>query len=151
VIALVLVAVGVLPPIGLAALPGGLSVLGAPRIGIMLIAALLFTPALVGFAVALRGFDAVVARLRAEVGGECRQVVTRVLLGALILGYVFGLLATLPQDPAIGPSLLIGSLNLAAAWLFLLNVILEPRGSALRRSAALVSDVLLLSILLAAG
>jgi len=150
-IALILIAVGVLPPIGLAALPGGLSVLGAPRIGIMLIAALLFTPALVGFAVALRGFDAVVVLLRAEVGGECRQVVARVLLGALILGYVFGLLATLPQDPAIGPSLLIGSLNLAAAWLFLLNVVLEPRGSALRRSAALVSDVLLLSILLAAG
>jgi DNA-binding response OmpR family regulator/signal transduction histidine kinase len=150
-VALVLVGAGVLPPIGLAALPGGLSVLGAPRIGIMLIAALLFTPALVGFAVALRGFDAVVARLRAEVGGECRQVVARVLLGALVLGYVFGLLAALPQDPAIGPTLLIASLNLAAAWLFLLNVVLEPRGSTLRRSAALVSDVLLLSILLAAG
>jgi len=151
IVALVLVAAGVLPPIGLAALPGGLSVLGAPRIGIMLIAALLFTPALVGFAVALRGFDAVVARLRAEVGGECRQVVARVLLGALVLGYVFGLLAALPQDPAIGPTLLIASLNLAAAWLFLLNVVLEPRGSTLRRSAALVSDVVLLSILLAAG
>ncbi|HWB51602.1 MAG TPA: response regulator [Stellaceae bacterium] len=140
-----------MPPIGLAALPGGLSMLGAPRTGMVLVAALLFAPALVGFAVALRGFDAVVARLRDQLGGECRQTIARVLLAALILAYVFGLLAALPGDPAIGPCLLIGSLNLAAAWLFLLNIVLEPQRSALRRYAALISDVTLLSILLAAG
>ena len=150
-VALALVAAGALPPIGLAALPGGLSMLGAPHTGIVLITALLFTPALVGFAVALQGFDPVLARLRAEAGGEYRQIIARVLLGALILGFVFGLLVVLPDDPAIAPSLLIGSLNLAAAWLFLLNVILDPRDSALRRYAALVSDVTLLSILLAVG
>jgi len=140
-----------LPPVGLAALPGGLSMLGAPRTGIVLITALLFTPALVGFAVALQGFDAVLARLRAEASGEYRQIIARVLLAAMILGYVFGLLAAMPNDPAIAPALLVGSLNLAAAWLFLLNVILDSRRSALRRHAALVSDVTLLSILLAVG
>ena len=150
-VALALVAAGALPPVGLAALPGGLSVLGAPRTGIVLVTALLFAPALVGFAVALQGFDAARARLHAEAGGEYRQIIARVLLGALILGYVFGLLAAQPDDPAIAPCLLIGSLNLAAAWLFLLNVILDPRRSGLRRHAALVCDVALLSILLAAG
>jgi len=150
-VALALVAAGALPPVGLAALPGGLSMLGAPHTGIVLITALLFAPALVGFAVALQGFDAVLLQLRAEAGGDYRQIIARVLLGALILAYVFGLLAALPEDPAIGPSLLIGSLNLAAAWLFLLNVILDPRRSGLRRHAALVFDVTLLSILLAAG
>ena len=150
-IAFALVAAGALPPVGLAALPGGLSMLGAARTGIVLITALLFAPALVGFAVALQGFDVVLARLRAEAGGEYRQIIARVLLAALIFAYVFGLLAALPADPAIAPSLLIGSLNLAAAWLFLLNVVLDPRRSALRRHAALVSDVTLLSILLAAG
>ena len=52
-----LVAAGALPPIGLAALPGGLAMLGAPRTGIVLITALLFSPAVVGFAVALQGFE----------------------------------------------------------------------------------------------
>ena len=150
-VALAVVAAGALPPIGLAALPGGLSMLGAPRTGIVLITALLFAPALVGFAVALQGFDVVVARLRAAIGGEHRQIISRVLLGALILGYVFGLLAALPHDPAIGPALLIASLNLTAAWLFLLNVVIEPRPSTMRRYAALVADVALLSLLLAAG
>jgi hypothetical protein len=69
-VAFALVAAGALPPLGLAALPGGLSMLGAPRTGIVLITALLFAPALVGFAVALQGFDAVLARLRAEPGAN---------------------------------------------------------------------------------
>ena len=146
-----LVAAGVLPPIGLAALPGGLSMLGAPRTGIVLVAALLFTPALVGFAVAMQGVGAVTARLRAEAGGEYRQIFARVLLAALIETYAFGLLAALPGEPASGPSLLLASLNLAAGWLFLLNVVLESRPSRLRRYAALVADVTLLSILLAGG
>jgi len=150
-VALALVAAGVLPPIGLAALPGGLSMLGGLSTGIVLIATLLFAPALVGFAVALQGFDAVVSRLRAAVGGEHRQIIARVLLGAVILAYAFGLRVTLPNDPAVGPTLLIGSLNLAAAWLFLLNVIVEPRPSTVRRYAALIADIALLSILLAVG
>ena len=102
-IAFALVAAGALPPVGLAALPGGLSMLGAARTGIVLITALLFAPALVGFAVALQGFDVVLARLRAEAGGEYRQIIARVLLAALIFAYVFGLLAALPADPAIAP------------------------------------------------
>src|SRR5271170_5868404 len=107
-VALALVAAGTLPPIGLAALPGGLSMLGAPRTGIVLVTALLFAPALVGFAVALQGFDSVLARLRTEVGSEYRQIIARVLIGALILAYLFGLLVALPTDPAIAPCLLVG-------------------------------------------
>lgn len=150
-VALTLVAAGVLPPVGLAALPGGLTMLGAPHTGIVLVAALLFVPALVGFTVALKGFEPVRTRLRAEAGGEHRQIIARVLLGAVMLGYVFALLAARSGDPAIAPSLLVGSLNLAAGWLFLLNVVIDARRSSLRRWAALVSDVSLLSILLAVG
>ncbi|HVH81184.1 MAG TPA: HAMP domain-containing sensor histidine kinase, partial [Stellaceae bacterium] len=150
-IALALVAAGALPPIGLVALPGGLSMLGAPSSGIILTTALLLAPALVGFVVAMQGLEAVLVRLREEVAGEARQIVARVLLGALIVAYIFGLLAALPQEPAIAPSLLIAALNLAAGWLFLLNIIVNPRPSALRVYAALVSDVTLLSILLATG
>ncbi len=150
-VAFALVAAGVLPPVGLAALPGGLSMLGALHTGIVLVAALLFAPALVGFAVALKGFDTVLVRLRAEPGGEYRQVIARVLLGAVILAFIFALSAAHSGDPDIVPSLLVGSLNLAAGWLFLLNVVIDARRSALRRWASLVSDVSLLSILLAVG
>jgi signal transduction histidine kinase/DNA-binding response OmpR family regulator len=117
----------------------------------VLVAALLCAPALVGLAAALQGVDAVVARLRAEAGGEYRHIIARVILAALVEAYAFALLAMLPGDVASGPSLLVASLNLAAAWLFLLNVVLDSRPSSLRRYAALVSDIILLSILLAAG
>jgi signal transduction histidine kinase/DNA-binding response OmpR family regulator len=150
-VALTLVTAGVLPPVGLAALPGGLAMLGAPHTGIVLVATLLFVPALVGFTVALKGFDAVLARLRAEAGSEHRQIIARVLLDAAMVAYVFGLLAARPGDPAIAPSLVIGSLNLAAGWLFLLNLAIDARCSSLRRWAALVSDISLLSALLAVG
>jgi signal transduction histidine kinase/DNA-binding response OmpR family regulator len=150
-VALALVAAGVLPPVGLAALPGGLSMLGALHTGIVLVAALLFAPALAGFAVALKGLDTVLARLRAEPGGEYRQVIARTLLGAVILAFIFALSAARSDDPDVAPSLLVGSLNLAAGWLFLLNAVIDARRSALRRWAALVSDVSLLSILLAVG
>ncbi|HZK91966.1 MAG TPA: response regulator [Stellaceae bacterium] len=150
-VAFALVVAGVLPPVGLAALPGGLSMLGAPRTGIVLLAALLFVPALVGFAVALQGFDAILTRLRDLTGGEYRQIIARVLLDGLILAYVYGLIVALPDDATIARCLLIGALNLASAWLFFLSVILDPRRSAVRRYVALVSDVTLLSILLAAG
>ena len=150
-VAFALVAAGTLPPVGLAALPGGLSMLGALHTGIVLVAALLFAPALVGFTVALKGFDAVLARLRAEPGSEYRQVIARVLLGAVILALVFALSAARSGDPEVAPSLLVGSLNLAAGWLFLLNAVIDARGTALRRWAALVSDVSLVSILLAVG
>jgi signal transduction histidine kinase/CheY-like chemotaxis protein len=150
-IALALVAAGALPPVGLAALPGGLSMLGAPRTGIILVTALLFAPALVGFAVALKGFDAVLAQMRAEPSGEHRQIIGRVLLGFLIIAYVFGLLAATPGDAAIAPCLLIAALGLAASWQILLHSILDPRPSAVRRVVAMAADIGVLSALLAAG
>ena len=150
-IALVLVAAGAFPPVGLAALPGGLSMLGAPRTGIILVTALLFAPALVGFAVALKGFDPVLAQMRAEPSGEYRQIIGRVLLGFLIIAYVFGLLAAIPGDAAIAPCLLIAALGLAASWQILLHSILDPRPSAVRRIVAMAADIGVLSALLAAG
>ena len=150
-IAFVLLAAGALPPAGLAFLPGGLSILGTPHTGIVLIMTLVFAPALVWVAVALQGCDTVLARLRAALPGEYPQLIARVSLGALVFGFVLGLLAAQPEEPAIPRCLLIGSLLLAVEWLVLLQVILDPRDSPLLRYVALVSDIVLFSILLAAG
>lgn len=150
-IALALIAAGALPAVGLAVLPGGLSLLGSPGTGIILVTALLFAPALAGFAVALQGFEAVRQRLRRQSADEHRQIVARVLLDALILAYVFGLVAAERQEAGTFSSLVVASLKLAAAWVFLLNVIIDPRPSAVRRHMALVADIALLSILLATG
>src|SRR4029077_4314225 len=83
--------------------------------------------------------------------GEYRQVIGRVLLGFLIIAYVFGLLAAVPSDDAVAPCLLIAALGLAAAWQFLLHLILDPRPSVVRRSVALVTEIGVLSVLLYAG
>jgi CheY-like chemotaxis protein/signal transduction histidine kinase len=149
--AVALAVAGVMPPFGLAALPGGLAMLGSPHTGIVLLAALLPVPALTGLAVALQGFARIVARLRDLSGGEHRAIVLRVVLAALALGYILGWLIVRPAEPEVPRCVLLGSLNVAAAWLFLLSVILEPRRSTLRRRTALVSDPALLSLLIAAG
>src|SRR5580704_15766168 len=150
-IAFVLLAAGALPPAGLVVLPGGLSILGTPRTGIVLITGLVFAPSLVWVAIALQGCDTVLARLRAALPGEYLQIIARVALGALVFGFVLGLLAAQPDEPAIPRCLLIGSLLLAVEWLVLLQVVLDPRDSPLLRYVALVSDIVLFSILLAAG
>jgi signal transduction histidine kinase/DNA-binding response OmpR family regulator len=146
-----LIAAGALPPFGLAVLPGGLTLLAAPRTGIVVVAALIFAPAVVVAAAALQGFDSMLSRLRAEAEGAYRQTVGRVLLGGLVFVWVFGFLAAAPADPAIAPCLLIASLNLGAAWLFLLYLMLDPARAALLRHVALISDLTLLSLLLAVG
>jgi DNA-binding response OmpR family regulator/signal transduction histidine kinase len=125
--------------------------LESPGTGVILAAALLFAPALAGFAVALQGYDAVSRRLREQSTGEHRQIIARVLLDAVILGYVFALVAALPRQPATFSCLFVAALNLAAAWLFLLNAILDPRPSPVRRYVALAADLALLSILLTIG
>ncbi|HLZ79634.1 MAG TPA: ATP-binding protein, partial [Sphingomonas sp.] len=125
--------------------------LAAPRTGIVLVAALVFAPAIAAAAATLQGFDIVLSRLRAEADAAYRQTIGRVLLGALVFGWVFGLLAASPADPAIIRCVLIASLGLGAAWLFLLYLMFDPARGALIRHAALVSDVALLSLLLATG
>ena len=132
-------------------LPDGLALLAAPRSGIVLVASLIFAPAIVAAAATLQGFEIVLSRLRAEADTAYRQAIGRVLLSALVFGWVFGLLAASPTDPAVIPCVLVASLDLGAAWLFLLYLMFDPARGALVRHVALVSDVALLSLLLAVG
>lgn len=150
-IAIGLLAAGALPPLGLAVLPGGLALLAAPHTGMVLVAALIFAPAVVGAAATLQGFDLALARLRAEADTAFNQAIGRVLLGGLVFGWVFGLLAVLPAEAAITPCVLIASLDLGAAWLFLLYLMFDPARATLHRHVAFISDLLLLSLLLGAG
>jgi len=130
-----LAAAGVLPPIGLIVVPGGLSAPGVPAPGILLTAALMVAMALVAVAVGLRGFETVLSRLRAQAGGEHRQIVIRILLGS-ILADALALAAALPTDGAGVPCLRVGALGLAAAWLLVFYLILAPSPSAMRRHRA---------------
>ena len=146
-----LVVSGALPPFGLAVLPGGLALLAAPRTGVVLVAALVFAPAIVAAAAALQGLDAVLSRLDTGFDGASLQTVGRVLLGGLIFAWVVGPMVVMPADPAIIPSLVIASLNLGAGWAFLLYLLFDSSRLALLRHLALVSDLTLLSLLLAVG
>jgi len=142
---------GAYPPLALAVLPDGLALLAAPRSGILLVASLVFAPAIVAAAATLQGFEIVLSRLRAASDTAYRQAIGRVFLGALIFGWVFGSLAGSSIDPAVVPCILVASFGLGAAWLFLLYLIFDPVRGALVRHVALVSDVVLVSLLLAVG
>ena len=146
-----LIAAGASPALALAVLPGGIALLAAPRTGIVLVAALVFAPAIVAAAAALYGFEAVRSGLRAVADDACSQPVARVLLGGLIFAWVLGLLAALPADPVIPACMLVAALELGAAWLFLLYLMFDPARAGLLRHLALVCDLTLLSLLLAVG
>jgi two-component system, sensor histidine kinase RpfC len=150
-IGLGLLASGISPLLALIALPSGREMIEVLDTGLATIAALVLAPALVWVAVALQGFAAILGRLRTGSDTEYPQAVIRVYLGALIFLYCFGLLALLPSELAITLCLLIASLALAAAWLLLLYAVFDPLPSRLLRCGALVSDVILLSLLLTAG
>lgn len=150
-IALGLGAAGVFPPLVLAVLPDGLALLAAPRFGIVLVASLIFAPAIAAAAITLQGFGIVLSRLRAEADTAYRQAIGRVLLGALVFGWVFGLWARSPAGLAAVQCILVASLNLGAAWLFLLYLMFDPARAPMVRHVALVADMALLSLLLAAG
>jgi two-component system, sensor histidine kinase RpfC len=146
-----LAAVGVAPAVCLAAIPGGLALLENPRTGIVLATALIFAPAVVAAALSLRGFDAVLGWLRVAVSGEYRQSIGRIVLGTLLFFFVAVVAGAAADVSNRAACLLIVALYLAAGWLLLLNLVLDPRPSAARRAIALVSDVALLSVLLTVG
>ncbi|HEX5319264.1 MAG TPA: hypothetical protein VFW46_08905, partial [Stellaceae bacterium] len=148
-VSLSLVAAGILPPVALVALPGLVALIGPLPTAASLIGAFLLAPAAVGLTVALVGMERVRARFRARADNDHEHAILRILAQALLLAYAFGL-AAMGAEAAV-PCLPIGIVGLALGWSLLLHLVLSPAPSALRRGAAIVGDVALLSAFLHFG
>lgn len=141
----------VLPPIGFIALPELIGLIGPLPTAASLIGAVILAPTAVGVIAALLGLGQVRARFAARDDKEHEYAVCRVLLQTLLFTWAFGLAAVGPEAAAAAPCLLIAILALVSGWSFLLHLILSPRPSQVRRIAAIVIDLALLSAFLHFG
>jgi two-component system sensor histidine kinase RpfC len=141
----------VLPPIGFVALPGLIGLIGPLPTAASLIGAVVLAPALVGAVAALIGLGRLRARFAARGDKEHEYAICRVLGQTLLLAWAFGLATLDPGSAAAAPCLLIAILALVGGWSFLLHLILSPRPSPVRRIAAIVIDLALLSAFLHFG
>jgi signal transduction histidine kinase len=148
---LALALAAVLPPIGFAALPELVGVIGPLPTAASLIGAVVLAPAAAGIAAALIGIGRLRARFAARGDKEHEYAICRVLGQGLLLGWALGLAVFDPGSAAAAPCLLIAVLALVGGWSFLLHLILSPRPSAVRRYAAIVIDLVLLSAFLHFG
>jgi two-component system sensor histidine kinase RpfC len=148
---LALALAAVLPPIGFVALPELIGLIGPLPTAASLIGAVVLAPAAVGVVAALLGLGRVRARFGARGDKEHEYAICRVLGQTLLLAWALGLAALDPGSSAAAPCLLIAILAMVSGWSFLLHLILSPRPSAVRRIAAIVIDLALLSAFLHFG
>jgi two-component system sensor histidine kinase RpfC len=137
-------------PIVLATLPGMRGLLGDPPVAKILLVLLLLAPAAVGLATGLSGL-ARVARSVAKAEHEAEQAVLRILVAALLFGYVAASVGLLGIMDRASLSLPIAASGLIAAWLLLLHIMLWPARSIARRCCAIVMDAALISAFLYSG
>lgn len=141
----------VLPPIGFVAVPALIGLIGALAAAAPLVGAVVLAPAAVGVVAALIGIGQVRARFAARGDKEHEYAVCRVLGQTLLLAWALGLAALDPGSAAARPCLVIAIAALVGGWCFLLHLMLSPRPSAVRRYAAIVFDLVLLSAFLHFG
>jgi hypothetical protein len=114
-----------------------------------LVALLVVAPAGAGLAAVLSGLRRLAAAAR-DAGGETEQAAFRIVAAVLMFGYALILPALGAGERASADCVAVAALGLVFAWTLLLCVLLWP-ASRLRRLAATVCDLLLLSAFLHFG
>ncbi len=137
-------------PIATAALPGVLGLIGPPAFANILLGLLLFASAAVGLAAALFGL-AQVGQSLAQAGHEPEQAVSRIFVLALLFGYAAAIAVPAEAERSASFELPLAAATLAAAWLLLLHILLQPAPSAVRRACGMVLDAAVVSALLHCG
>ncbi len=129
---------------GLAAVPLENLFLGA-------LALVLVGPALAVIAVALRGFGTVARDLLERGDTEPQQAIIRIFIAGAVLAYIGALAITGKGADAIPPLLAVDVSGILTAWLLFVHLMSDPAPSRARRLAAMVNDVVLISVFLHVG
>jgi signal transduction histidine kinase len=137
-------------PIAAAALPGVRGLIGSPAFANIMLGMLLFASAAVGLAAALSGL-AQVGQSLARAGHEPEQAVSRIFVLALLFGYAAAIAVPNDTERSASFELPLTAAALAAAWLLLLHILLQPAPSAVRRACGMVLDAAVVSALLHCG
>jgi two-component system sensor histidine kinase RpfC len=108
-------------------------------------------PGLAAIAVALRGLNAIVRDLTIRDDTEPQQAIIRIFLAGAVLAYLAALAYLGAGGDAILPLLAVDVPAVLTAWLLLVHLMADPQPSVVRRGAAMVNDITLISVFLHVG
>jgi two-component system sensor histidine kinase RpfC len=126
---------------------------GDPPLVVMLwLAMLILGPALAAAAAILQGAG-VIARAIAEESrnDEAQQIIVHLFFPGGVLFYLVALVATRADPDLLFPLLAVDIAGILVSWLLFIHLMLLPKPSPMRRTAAIVSDVLFVSLFLHLG
>ncbi len=122
-----------------------------PSSFLIVLAMTLLGPGLAVMTIALRGHGQVAADLTERVDSEPQQALIRLAIAAAVLVYLAGLATFDPSLPATVPLLAVDVAGTLSAWLLIVHLMAEPAPSRVRRAAAMLNDVALISVFLHVG
>lgn len=111
----------------------------------------LLGPGLAVMTLALRGHGQITADLIERGDGETRQAVLRLFTAGAVLAYLGILTLFGKAGGLIAPLLAVNVAGILSAWLLLVHLMAEPSPSTARRVAAMLNDVVLISVFLHIG
>ncbi|HXE28220.1 MAG TPA: ATP-binding protein, partial [Stellaceae bacterium] len=111
----------------------------------------LFGPGLAAITIALRGLNAVVRDLTIRPDTEPQQAIIRLFIAGAVLAYLAGLAYLGKGGDTILPLLAVDVPGVLTAWLLLVHLMADPEPSLMRRGAAMINDITLISVFLHIG
>jgi two-component system sensor histidine kinase RpfC len=111
----------------------------------------LLGPGLAVMTLALRGHGQIAVDLIERGDGETRQTILRLFTAGAVLAYLGILTLFGKAGGLIAPLLAVNVAAILSAWLLLVHLMAEPSPSTARRVAAMLNDVVLISVFLHIG
>ncbi len=122
-----------------------------PAIFLVALAMALLGPGLAVMTLAFRGHGQIASDLSERDDSEPQQAVIRLAIVGAALVYLAALAAFDRSIPVLAPLLAVDVAGMLSAWLLFVHLMAEPAPSRVRRGAAAVNDVLLISVFLHVG
>ncbi|MDE2229174.1 MAG: response regulator [Alphaproteobacteria bacterium] len=122
-----------------------------PPIALLALALVLLGPGLAAVVVTVKGMAAIAATLGAMRESEPQQAVVRIFFTGVMLLYLAALAALGTGPDALLPLLAVDVPGILVAWLLFVHLVADPTAAPARRLAAMLSDVVFISIFLHVG
>ena len=129
----------------------GLVAKAAPAVIMIGLGLALLGPGLAAITLALRGVNAVTRDLTIRPDSEPQQAILRLFVSGAVLVYLGALAYAGESGEAILPLLAVDLPGMLTAWLLFIHLMAYPAPSPMRRAAAMVNDITLISVFLHVG
>lgn len=122
-----------------------------PLAGTLALALTLIGPGLAVVVAALRGIGTIARDLGLRRDGEPQQIVIRIFFTGAVLAYLIAIAAEGAPPEMLRPLLAVDLSGVLWAWLLFAHLMTQPAPSAVRRAAAMASDITFISLFLHVG